>query len=59
MIRVESSLVKTNTPGRSPTNERVITMAEVLPREQVVQAASQAPQPGDPVLGRDPQSIWL
>ena len=31
-------------------------MAEVLPREQVVQAAPQAPQPGSPVLEETPRT---
>ena len=32
--RDRDSVVKTHTPGRRPTNGKVITIAEVLPKEQ-------------------------
>ena len=40
------------TPGRQPTNDRMITTAEVLPKAEGVQASHRAPQPGFPVPAR-------
>ena len=35
-------------PGRQPTNGRIITITEILPKKQGAQAPHQAPQPKSP-----------
>ena len=47
-------------PGRQPTNRRLITTAEILPRERGVQALHQAPQPQESCAKKiSPQNTWL
>ena len=46
--------------GRQPTNKRIITIAEVLPKDPEVQNPHQAPWTGSPALGRRaPQCLAL
>ena len=46
-------------PSWQPTNRRIITVAEVHPKEWVAQIPHWAPQPGSPMVERQIPNIWL
>ena len=53
---VQSNLIL---QGGQPTKGRIVTTAEVLPKEEGVQALHQAPRPGGSVPGRQTSRTWL
>ena len=46
-------------PSRQPTNGRIITITELLPKDQGVWAPPRDPQRGDPALGRPYECLAL